>query len=180
MCRYAMIAYKPHFACFRCRKTFKRRLLGDITDNNHPESKAAKCSDCGELMADMGKDFKAPKKENIKEWKHLERLYAVGITFHSCGCSGPGYIPKTTEQLIKHFEEIKQNYLEELNFWQTRVEPTTKQQIDREKNKIWSYLYQLPNEIRPKKSAVKNQDAREYWISRIKEVEQKIEQVKKC
>lgn len=30
MCRYAMSTYKDHFACFQCRKIFKRRLLWDV------------------------------------------------------------------------------------------------------------------------------------------------------
>ena len=30
MCRYAMAKYKPHYACFNCRKTFKRKLMWDI------------------------------------------------------------------------------------------------------------------------------------------------------
>lgn len=75
MCRYA-ITYKPHFACFKCRKSFKRRLLKDISDDDKQKSVPAKCPECGELMADMGLDFKAPSKTNIKAWEHLTNLYS--------------------------------------------------------------------------------------------------------
>jgi hypothetical protein len=44
-------------------------------------------------MKEMGRDFCAPKKKDIEQWKVVEILYQKGITFHSCGCSGPGYRP---------------------------------------------------------------------------------------
>lgn len=178
MCRYAMIPYKPHYACFSCRKTFKRRLLSDITECDQVASKEAKCPECGSLMANMGKDFKAPKKEAIKEWKQLELLYSVGITFHSCGCSGPGYIPNTPEQLIKHFEKIGQTYQQQLDFWRRREEPVTKYEIHLDKNKNWSYISRMPDHLRKGKEPVKNEEARNFWIGRIKELEQKIAQIK--
>ena len=43
MCRYTMTTYKPHYACFECNKTFKRRLLTDIDrgfNKNKEEIKA--------------------------------------------------------------------------------------------------------------------------------------------
>ena len=76
---------KPHYACFECRKTFKRKLMWDIK-RTHEDSIEAKCPECGTLMANMGLDFESPKKNNINEWNHLRSLYSVGITFHSCGC----------------------------------------------------------------------------------------------
>ena len=68
MCRYAMTRYKQHYACFNCRKTFKRRLLSDLESKDDFQLKEAKCPDCGQLMANMGKDFEAPKKSAIKAW----------------------------------------------------------------------------------------------------------------
>ena len=68
MCRYAMTRYKPHYACFNCRKTFKRRLLSDLESKDDFQLKEAKWPDCGQLMANMGKDFEAPKKSAIKAW----------------------------------------------------------------------------------------------------------------
>jgi DNA-directed RNA polymerase subunit RPC12/RpoP len=79
MCRYAMTAYKAHYACFDCRKTFKRRLLHDVA-RDEPTSVAAKCPDCGQAAASMGLDFKSPPKDDAKAWQHLRSLYAVGIT----------------------------------------------------------------------------------------------------
>ena len=113
MCRYAMSTYKDHFACFECRKTFKRRLLWDVNRDrviNKEEERPAKCPECGKLMADMGKDFEAPKKQDLKSWKHIKSLYEVGITFHSCGCTGPGYIPRDHGTLRQLLQERRLTY----------------------------------------------------------------------
>lgn len=100
MCRYAWNNYKPHFVCFNCRKTYKRRLFEDIYENgDKAEEKQARCPQCGGYMADIGTEFKAPKKGDLKAWKQIEKLYQVDFTFHSCGCSGPGYVPKNEAEL---------------------------------------------------------------------------------
>ncbi len=177
MCRYAMVAYKPHYACFNCCKTFKRRLMQDIKHNNK-DVIAAKCPQCGELTANMGLDFESPKKDNIKAWHHLKALYAVGITFHSCGCNGPGYIPKDKERIMAYLEQILNNYHKQLFFWRNRIAPTTDKEIQRENSKHWDSICQVPFDQSPKKGAILNEDAKNYWLDRIKEVEQKIKTIK--
>lgn len=134
-----MTKYKPHYACFNCKKTFKRRLIVDI-NRDETNTVEAKCPQCGELMADMGLDFASPKMDNIKEWNHLKNLYAVGITFHSCGCTGPGYIPNSSDQLKAYLEYIKASYLKNLEFWRNRIEPTTKKEMEKGMYKNWSEL----------------------------------------
>lgn len=177
MCRYAMMDYKPHYACFECRKTFKRRLMHDIS-RGEKSNIAAKCPQCGHLMASMGLDFASPKKDNIKEWEHIKSLYSVGITFYSCGCSGPGYIPDTKENLIAYLEGILNNYHCQLDFFRQRTEPANGKELNRENNKNWHYISKIPYELRPQKGAVSNEDAKKYWFDRIKEVEQKLASLK--
>lgn len=124
MCRYAMSTYKDHFACFECRKAFKRRLLWDVNRDkviNKEEELPAKCPECGQLMANMGKDFEAPKKQDIKSWKHIQLLYEVGITFHSCGCTGPGYIPRDKVTLLQLLKERRITYSSNLNLGLKRL-----------------------------------------------------------
>ena len=139
MCRYAMTLYKPHYACFNCHKTFKRRLKKDIKDGIESVYEA-KCPQCGELMANMGLDFESPKMEDLKKWEHIKSLYSVGITFHSCGCSGPGYIPNSKEKLIEHFEQLKTSYLKNIDFWRARIEPSDNKERDKDWNKNWTEL----------------------------------------
>ncbi|MFT3679369.1 MAG: hypothetical protein QM791_03800 [Ferruginibacter sp.] len=149
--------------------------MSDIEGKDEFQLKEAKCPECGSLMANMGKDFESPKKDNIKEWEHIKSLYSVGITFHSCGCTGPGYIPNTKERLIAYFQEQLREYHHQLEFWRQRIEPTNEREINRENSKHWNFIGKIPSELQPKKGAIINEDAKTYWIERIKEIEQKVE-----
>jgi len=176
MCRYAMVIYKPHYACFKCRKTFKRKLMWDI-NRDDKRMVEAKCPQCGELMANVGLDFESPKKDDIKKWNLIKNLFSVGITFHSCGCGGPGYIPNTKEKLKEHFEDLKNNYNEQLNFWRKRKEPSNQKEIDKEKSKDWNYIARTPYEKRSKKGTISNEEAKLYWIGKLKEINTKLEKI---
>lgn len=113
-----MSTYKEHYACFDCRKTFKRRLLWDVNRDkviNNEEERPSKCPECGQLMANMGKDFESPKKQDLITWSHIKSLYQVGITFHSCGCVGPGYIPRDKMALTKLLQERRLSYISNIN-----------------------------------------------------------------
>lgn len=168
--------YKSHYSCFDCRKTFKRKLMWDIQRDTN-EKVDAKCPQCGSIMASMGLDFASPKKDNIKQWMHIKSLFDVGITFHSCGCSGPGYIPKSKEKLKEYFEEMLKNYQYNLTFWRQRIEPKNEKEIQRENSKNWGFISEIPYELRPKKGAIENEEAKNYWIKRIKEVEKKLSDI---
>ncbi len=166
-----MVAYKPHYACFKCRKTFKRRLIKDITEGGQ-SIQEAKCPECGELMANMGLDFESPKKDDVKKWEHLKSLYSVGITFHSCGCSGPGYIPNSKEKLMEYFEQLKEKYLKNIDFWRSRTEPANKQEKEKDYQKNWHELGKVSS--KSKKEIIKNQEGIDFWLERVKEIESKI------
>jgi len=90
MCRYAFKGpYKRHYACFDCRKAFKRNNL------NSREAELAEivvCPDCKSPMNNMGLDFKAPKNTAIEHWAVVAYLFRRGFSYHSCGC-GPGFRP---------------------------------------------------------------------------------------
>ena len=91
MCRCAEYGpYKRHFACFDCRKGFKRAASARMQD---AADDPAPCPDCGRPMADMGLDFKPPKQTDVEHWEVVARLYRRGFAYHSCGCVGPGYRP---------------------------------------------------------------------------------------
>ena len=59
----------------------------------------AKCPQCSGEMVDIGKDFKAPKQTDLKQWQKVEILYQHGFTYHSCGCCGPGLRPKELSEV---------------------------------------------------------------------------------
>ncbi len=75
MCRYAMMVYKCHYACFNCQKTFKRRVLKDV-DREAQVSVEAKCPECGNLMANMGLDFESPAKMTINSG-HISGIFIL-------------------------------------------------------------------------------------------------------
>jgi DNA-directed RNA polymerase subunit RPC12/RpoP len=166
-----MVAYKPHYACFNCRKTFKRRLMYDI-GRGEKSVQEAKCPECGELMANMGLDFESPKKDDVKKWEHIKSLFSVGIAFHSCGCSGPGYIPNSKEKLMEYFEQLKEKYLKNIDFWRSRIEPTNKQEKEKDYQKNWHELGKVSSKF--KKEIIKNQEGITFWLERVKEIESKI------
>lgn len=184
MCRYSMGSYKPHYACFDCRKTFKRRLFEDIRNGYSKDDKEtpAKCPECGALMADMGLDFEAPPKKDIKAWNHTSKLYKVGITFHSCGCNGPGYIPKDDEELLKHLSRIKDAYLKHLSFWsKRRTDPEKQSEIAKDRYQNGGMLRSIPKEMRGgtrNKPQYDSAKAQIYWGEQIIEIEEKIKIVR--
>lgn len=73
-----------------------------------------KCPECGGQMIDMGLDFKPPKQSDAKAWNILQGMYRVGHAFHTCGCNGPGWIPKSTGDYRKYLASNKQHYEEQL------------------------------------------------------------------
>ncbi|WP_288374914.1 hypothetical protein [Chryseobacterium culicis] len=78
------------------------------------ENRTIKCPECSSPMADLGKDFKAPKKTAVKEWKIIESLFKTGKYFHTCGCDGIGYIPKNPSDYKIYLKTILQSYEESL------------------------------------------------------------------
>ncbi len=179
MCRYGTTTYKPHYACFSCRKSFKRRLLRDINKGAGTPNReqTAKCPQCSELMADMGLDFEAPKMNDLKAWKHQESLFIAGITYHSCGCSGPGYIPINKQKLLEVLNNKVSFYVDQRQFWIHRVEPETQSEKQKDRSENLTYIFNVPNELDtgPRKNRRKDQKkAIQYWTDCINEVEQKI------
>lgn len=116
MCRYATTRYKPHYACFKCRKAFKRRNKDEVDPEggDHP----ARCPDCRLLMADMGLDFAPPRRADVRAWEALARMFEVGETFQSCGCGGPGWRPRRPADLAAFFEERLREYRAQRDRWQ--------------------------------------------------------------
>jgi hypothetical protein len=143
-------------------------------NRDEKESLEFKCPECGQLMANMGLDFESPRKNDLKAWEHIKNLYSVGITFHSCGCTGPGYIPADKEKLLEYLSERKEDYIENLRFWINRKEPKTKPDIQRDFQSSSEYRWKLPRNLVDKKYHVDNQKAIEYWTERLDTLEKHI------
>ena len=75
-------------ACFKCRIAFH-----DVDINNpHP------CPECKTPMVNVGVFFRAPKRNNIRKWKALEKMVLEhGMLFN--GKDGHGTIPRSIREL---------------------------------------------------------------------------------
>jgi hypothetical protein len=87
MCRYGMHTYKSRLVCLTCRSTFKK--AGGPADGDD------RCPRCRAAMVDAGRDLAVPRRRDAAGWRTLETVLRSGLTFHSCGCGGPGYRPRT-------------------------------------------------------------------------------------
>jgi hypothetical protein len=105
-----------------------------------------KCPECGGEMIDMGLDFKPPRQTDAKAWKTLHGMHRVGHVFHTCGCNGPGWIPKSTTDYRNYLASRKMGYEEQLE----RIQNASTLSPEGKK------------------------EAGEYWISRIEAIEQEL------
>lgn len=76
MCRYSWKHYNTHMVCTDCRVAMK----------NVPV-----CPHCRRDTTEMGLDFKAPPKRNVRAWAAVRAYVLRGMMFRSCGCHGCGY-----------------------------------------------------------------------------------------
>jgi hypothetical protein len=72
---------KVHFACFSCQKAFKQQGSSNW-DSNVPQ-RPFPCPDCKQPMVRLGRYFKAPRRNAIRQWLKIELLYKFGERFES-------------------------------------------------------------------------------------------------
>ena len=68
-------------ACFACRKSFKVAPRTDFQST---------CPNCGGVIHEMGRSFKAPPAKDAEQWTKVQLLYNAGFRFFSYrSTSGP-------------------------------------------------------------------------------------------
>jgi hypothetical protein len=100
---------------------------------------AFKCPECKHPMANLGRDFKAPRNSDIRAWKAIQKVYRLGHAFQTCGCDGPGFIPASELEYQDYLKLMRETYLNHAknylanlrtnsedrkaaaNYWRTRV-----------------------------------------------------------
>lgn len=138
MCRYGLTPYKPHYACFACRKAFRRRLRADQPHLGSRPDRPARCPQCGLLMASMGLDFKPPRQTDEKAWELVGKLWEVGVTFHSCGCGGPGYRPREPRAYQEFLRSTLEDYRQQLKRWKEGT-ATTPRALEEQREAVQSW-----------------------------------------
>jgi len=71
--QFRYYSYARHLACFTCRKMFNHKAA-----SFRDWSRKVDCPQCGTVLNDMGHDFKAPRKNDIKQWRKVELLFRRG------------------------------------------------------------------------------------------------------
>ncbi len=72
---------------------------------------AFKCPECKEPMANLGRDFKAPRNSDTRAWKAIQKVYRLGHVFQTCGCDGPGFIPASESGYREYLILMREIYL---------------------------------------------------------------------
>jgi hypothetical protein len=80
--------YLVQFACFGCQKSFKRASEGEVLI----------CPNCGGVAHEMGRNFRAPKREDREQWEKVRILYDGGVRFWGSGWFGR--FPETPAEAI--------------------------------------------------------------------------------
>lgn len=127
---YFIDTYKSKYICTDCRKSFKRKLLSDITADKDIEEKAPKCPDCGKSTHWIGPKFRAPKVDNIKAWDSIRVLSDIGLLSVFWGATNYVDIPQSKKALDEFLKNVKEKYECNIRRW-TSVEysPENKNQI---------------------------------------------------
>jgi hypothetical protein len=89
VCRYGT-TYKHHYVCLACRSSVKHEW---VPEREH------RCPRCRAVLVDAGYDLAVPPRRDESAWTALTATLRAGITFHSCGCGGPGFRPRTSAQV---------------------------------------------------------------------------------
>lgn len=91
MCRNSMNPYKTSYVCVPCRHVAQFHY----TYGTDPY----RCPHCRDSLTFAGSDFHAPRKRDDNGWSAVASVLASGKNYHSCGCTGPGYRPRTKAQV---------------------------------------------------------------------------------
>jgi hypothetical protein len=66
-----------HFVCFDCRKSFSYEAnWKDLTTQAHI------CPQCGQSLVNMGRKFKPPRQQDVKQWKKIEIIRKAGRHYY--------------------------------------------------------------------------------------------------
>lgn len=123
-------SYKSKYICTDCRKSFKRKILSDISTDKVIEEKELKCPDCGKPTSWIGPKFRAPKTGNIKAWNSIKILHDIGLLNFIGWAMNYVDIPVTKKSLNDFLNDLKENYEWNIKRWTTiEYSPDNKNQI---------------------------------------------------
>ena len=90
-------AYLHPYACFRCRKSFKRASR---------TAAVLPCPECGGPSIGLTRKFKPPKRSDAKQWIKVEALVRHGFLFWSLGEPYPETLHEVAAFAQRHADFI--------------------------------------------------------------------------
>ena len=87
------------------------------------------CPICRSPMSNLGLDLKIPPHRDTAAWKALQVVFRLGHPFFTCGCDGPGWIPRSTRDLRNYLEAKRQRFRNERNRVRKRTDLTTESRL---------------------------------------------------
>jgi hypothetical protein len=81
------------FACFECRRSFKRGYEPGVAERP--------CPACGRAAYRLDRKFKPPPRNDIKQWQKVRFLYEHGFRFQSVPHVVPGQAVPYPETLAE-------------------------------------------------------------------------------
>jgi DNA-directed RNA polymerase subunit RPC12/RpoP len=122
--------YKSKYICTDCRKSFKRKMLADISTSEDIKEKEPKCPDCGNPSIWIGPKFRAPKTDNIKAWNSIKTLNDIGVLNFIGWANVNIKIPETKKSLNDLLKNLKASYERNIESFMTmEYSPDNKNQI---------------------------------------------------
>ena len=109
--RFQPHKYKDHYACFECRKAFR---VAPFREWLPPEVHfgavvpVVKCPDCARPMTSMGRNFKAPRRADVRLWRTIQLFQEAGIHYvpEAWRFCGP---PTSPDEVPAFIERCRQN-----------------------------------------------------------------------
>lgn len=75
------IWWYKNFVCWNCRIQNGLKHSSNLTEENDTCNKI--CYRCNQIMTDVGFKFKTPSKNNIKQWKFLEKTWQYQYKYNN-------------------------------------------------------------------------------------------------
>jgi len=90
-------SYLHPYACFRCRKSFKRASRTEAV---------LPCPECGGPSIGLARKFKPPKRSDERQWNKVEALVRHGFLFWSLGEPYPETLQEVAAFARRHADFI--------------------------------------------------------------------------
>jgi hypothetical protein len=122
-------AYLHPFACFVCRRSFKRPAV---------DRDEAACPVCGNPAIALSRKFKPPRQGDIKQWAKVETLVRLGFRFDTIhdGAGGTVRYPATERGIPAFVQRVAALNVQETGGRRSEAESKRRRTRSRQKRRV--------------------------------------------